>query len=90
MSPALNIPLVRFLFSCFAVPVMEIERDELINMVGYALWRNLSLRPKKRSLEDAKIWATKIVEHLEQCRIEFHRKHPCPGQITPTVKDRKP
>ena len=33
---------------------MEPSREELIEMIAYALWRSLDLRPKKRSLDDAR------------------------------------
>ena len=46
-------------------------REDLIEMIAYALWRSLDLR---RSLDDARLWARKVVEHLELCQIEWRPK----------------
>ena len=53
-------------------------REDLIEMIAYALWRSLDLRPRKRSLDDARLWARKVVEHLELCQIEW-RQRPARG-----------
>lgn len=70
------------LCSCFIVfSVMDddttrLSRDELREIIAYALWRSLDLRPQKRSLDDARIWAKHIVDHLELCRVEWKKKPP--------------
>ncbi len=48
---------------------MEPTREELIEIIAHALWRDLDLRPRRRSLADARAWATKVVEHLEACGV---------------------
>lgn len=45
----------------------EIERNALVEMIAYALWRKIDLKPKKRSLDDARVWARHVVAHLELC-----------------------
>ena len=50
---------------------MEPTREELIEIIAYALWRGLDLRPKRRSLDDARAWATRVVEHLEACGVTW-------------------
>ncbi len=53
---------------------MEPTREELIEIIAYALWRGLDLRPKRRSLEDARAWATRVVDHLEACGVTLTRQ----------------
>ncbi|MDP6369115.1 MAG: hypothetical protein QF615_05845 [Planctomycetota bacterium] len=51
-------------------------RKELEEIIAYALWRRLDLRPRKRSLDDARIWARAVVSHLELCGVTWGRKPP--------------
>jgi hypothetical protein len=50
--------------------------DDLREMIAYALWRRLDLRPRKRSLDDARMWAGQVVEHLRLCGVILERKPP--------------
>jgi hypothetical protein len=62
---------------------MQISKNELIEVVAFVLWRSLDLRPRKRSLDDARLWARRVVEHLELCGIEWARRPPAPPHSTP-------
>jgi hypothetical protein len=53
---------------------MEPTREELIEIIAYALWRGLDLRPKKRSLDDARAWAARVVDHLEACGVSWTKR----------------
>ncbi len=53
---------------------MEPSREELIEIIAYALWRGLDLRPKRRSLDDARAWAAKVVDHLEACGVTWGKR----------------
>jgi hypothetical protein len=45
---------------------MQISKEELIEVIA---WRSLDLRPRERSLDDARLWARRVVEQLELCGI---------------------
>jgi hypothetical protein len=62
---------------------MEITKNELIEVIAFALWRSLDLRLRRRSLDDARLWARRVVEHLELCGIEWARRPPVPPHSTP-------
>jgi hypothetical protein len=53
-----------------------VPADHLAETIAYAIWRNISLRPRRRSLDDARILAQAIVEHIERCGIECRRRPP--------------
>lgn len=61
---------------------MQTDRDALVEMIAYALWRKMDLKPKKRSLDDARVWARHVVAHLELCGVEWARKPPKPPPST--------
>ena len=50
---------------------MEMGRKDLEELIAYALWRRLDLRPRTRSLDDARIWARAVVDHLELCGVKW-------------------
>ncbi len=62
---------------------MDLAREELIDVIAYALWRSLDLRPRNRDLLDCQVWATKVVDHLERSGIEWSKKPPIAGHSTP-------
>jgi hypothetical protein len=64
-------------------PDNDLDRTDLESMVAYALWRRPDLRPKKRSLDDARIWATVVVGHLELCGVRWSKPAPKPLHTTP-------
>ena len=64
-------------------PDNDLDRTDLESMVAYALWRRPDLRPKKRSLDDARIWATVVVDHLELCGVRWSKSAPKPLHTTP-------
>jgi hypothetical protein len=51
------------------------------------LWRRLDLRPKKRSLDDARIWAAVVVDHLELCGVRWSKSAPKPLHSTPAAPE---
>ncbi len=53
---------------------MEPTREELIEIIAYSLWRGLDLRPKRRSLDDARAWAARVVDHLEACGVTWSKQ----------------
>ena len=55
---------------------MKLARDDLIQMITYALWRHFKFRPKSRSIDDHRPYAGKVVEHLEMCGVELRKKEP--------------
>ena len=68
---------------------MEMDRKRLIETIAYALWKRMDLRPKKRSLADARIWAGKVVEHMDLCGIECRQRPSKPPHSSPRIgKDR--
>ena len=62
---------------------LDLDRKELESMVAYALWRRLDLRPKKLSLDDARIWAAVVVDHLELCGVRWSKSPPKALHSTP-------
>jgi hypothetical protein len=68
---------------------MPMDRKRLVETIAYALWQRMDLRPKKRSLNDARIWAGQVVEHMDLCGIECHQRPPKPPHSSPAIqKDR--
>jgi hypothetical protein len=62
---------------------MQVTRDELVEIIAYAVWRSSHLRPRRRDLDEARLWAAEIVRQLELCRIEWSRRPPPPPPATP-------
>ena len=62
---------------------MDLTRHELIELIAFALWRQIDLRPRRRSLDDARLWAEKVVEQLERSGISWTRDAPPPPHRTP-------
>ncbi|WP_207476407.1 hypothetical protein [Arenibaculum pallidiluteum] len=52
------------------------SRDVLIEIIAYALWKHLDLRPRRRSLDDARLWARQVVDHMELSRVEAFQGPP--------------
>jgi hypothetical protein len=65
---------------------MPVDRDELVEMIAYTLWRKLELRPTRRSLDDARIWAHAVVAHLELCGVKLEQKPPARPHRTPDMR----
>ncbi|MDA1132965.1 MAG: hypothetical protein O2905_07050 [Proteobacteria bacterium] len=57
-------------------PRLPLARADLEEMIAYALWRRLDLRPRKRSLDDTRIWARAVADHLELCGVTWSRSPP--------------
>ena len=55
---------------------MDLPRDELIRLIGYALWRYKKMVRRDASLDDMCILATKVVDHLDISFVEWRRKPP--------------
>ena len=55
---------------------MQLPRDELIRLIGYALWRYKKLVRRNATLDDMSILATKLVDHLDISLVEWRRKPP--------------
>ncbi len=51
-------------------------RDDITDMIAYALWRHWKLRPPKRNLSATRRWARYATAHLDLCGIEWTRKPP--------------
>ncbi len=51
-------------------------RDDVTDMIAYALWRHWKLRPAKRDLSATRRWARYATAHLDLCGIEWTRKPP--------------
>ena len=66
---------------------MQMDRKRLIETIAYAMWQRMDLRPKKRSLDDARAWADKVVDHMELCGIECHQRPPKTPHSNPPVRD---
>ena len=62
---------------------MTLARQELIELIAFALWRQIDLRPRRRSLDDARLWAEKVVEQLERSGVSWTRDAPAPSHRTP-------
>ncbi|MFZ1416682.1 MAG: hypothetical protein WAS73_19215 [Defluviicoccus sp.] len=62
---------------------MELARQELIELIAFALWRQIDLRPRRRSLDDARWLAEKVVEQLERSGVSWTRDAPPPPHRTP-------
>ena len=43
-------------------------------MIAFALWRNRQLRPKGHDPDDYRLWAQRVVEHLELCRVRWSKE----------------
>ena len=56
--------------------VVNSEQEELVDIIAFALWRNARLRPRKPTLEETRIWARAVVEHMACCGVECTRKPP--------------
>ena len=52
------------------------DKDDISDMIAYALWRNWKLRPAKRDLAATREWAKRVTAHLELCGVEWSRKPP--------------
>lgn len=65
---------------------MRVNRDALVEMIAYALWRRLDLRPQRRSLDDARIWAKAVVEHFELCGVVLEQRPSRPLHGTPEMR----
>ena len=60
------------------------DRDELGEMIAYALWQTRRLlRPKGTGPDAYRRWARYVVEHLELCRVRWSRLPPVPPDSTP-------
>jgi len=55
---------------------MELPRDDLIRLIGYALWRYKKIVRRDASLDDMRILATKVVDQLNISRVEWRRRPP--------------
>lgn len=55
---------------------MELPRDDLIRLIGYALWRYKKLVRRNASIDEMRVLAAKIVNHLEISLVEWRRKPP--------------
>ncbi|MBH62205.1 MAG: hypothetical protein CL569_07120 [Alphaproteobacteria bacterium] len=55
---------------------MELPRDDLIRLIGYALWRYKKIVRRNASLDDMRVLATRVVDHLEISFVEWRRKPP--------------
>lgn len=64
---------------------MQMDRKRLVETIAYALWRRMDLRPKKRNLDDARIWAGQVVEHMDLCGIECRQRPPKPSHSSPVI-----
>ncbi len=51
-------------------------RDDVTDMIAYALWRHWKLRPPERDLSATRRWARYATAHLDLCGIEWIRKPP--------------
>ena len=60
-----------------------VPTDELVEMIGYALWRHRDLRPRRPSLDETRHWAAKVVEHLMLCGVGWFRRRPARDHGTP-------
>ena len=58
---------------------MSMDREELTETIAFALWKRMDLRPKKRSLDDARRWAEQVVDHLDLCGVECRKLPPKPS-----------
>lgn len=59
------------------------DRDELISVINYALWRHWNLRPKKRDIAATKSLAKAVLNHLELCGFDWRKKPPAPPHSSP-------
>ena len=62
---------------------MEPDSQHLTDTIAYALWQHYKLRPKTRDLDEMKVWAAHVVDHLELCGYEFKKKPERPLHSTP-------
>jgi len=53
---------------------MTPAQEELVDIIAYALWRNAHLRPRKPTLDETRIWARAVVEHMACCGVECSTK----------------
>ena len=51
-------------------------RDDVTDMIAYALWRHWKLRPSRRDLAATRQWAAYATDHLKLCGIEWIRRPP--------------
>jgi hypothetical protein len=51
-------------------------RDDVTDMIAYALWRHWQQRPPKRDLSATRRWARYATAHLDLCGIEWTQKPP--------------
>ena len=54
-------------------------RDEITDMIAYALWLHWKQRPTRRDLSATRRWARYATAHLELCGMEWSRKPPARG-----------
>lgn len=53
---------------------MKVSRDDLLQVITYALWRHFKFRQKRRSVEEHRPYANRVVEHLEMCGVELEKR----------------
>jgi hypothetical protein len=51
-------------------------RDDITDMIAYALWRHWKQRPPKRDLSATRRWAMYVTAHLDLCGIDWTQKPP--------------
>lgn len=51
-----------------------VTREDLVSSIQFALWRMLNRLPSARRIEDCRVPAESIVDHLTLCRIEARRR----------------
>ena len=54
----------------------DLLRDDITDMIAYALWRHWKQRPPKRDLSATRRWARYATAHLDLCGIEWTQKPP--------------
>lgn len=62
---------------------MTLSKDELIDLVAFALWHHRQLRPRHESLAELRLWARVVVEHLETAGVVWSRRPSPPPHRTP-------
>lgn len=60
-----------------------VDRQQLTEAIAHALWRNYHLRLKRQSLDDARLCADKVAEHLNRCGMIVLRDDPARLHSTP-------
>jgi hypothetical protein len=51
-----------------------VTEDDLREMIAYALSRSLDLRSQSRKLDDSRIWANAVIDHLKLCGVILERQ----------------